>query len=290
MSNGRQALAQAIERLENSIHWLQHGREAGKLLALDDMKALHAALVNASQKHQEAPFFDVPSAPCRAFGGGSFVERLAVREVQPNASQEHQAGAHGSSFALASDRRSLPLELLDRIESALQRHLDDHGPKRIPADPTDSDLVLYDIRQWRQGKPPGWWAPRSLPAPPAPLGDASTAAPEQRNTEQDDLAVPSFSALSQLASDRRQTAQPRYLSIVFRLADNADGRLVIEAADRLPGAEASAWSWSNLMDERDAWRQRASIQPSATAVAEASEQDHPQKGGQLGDTGTTKET
>jgi hypothetical protein len=71
---------------------------------------------------------------------------------------------------------------------------------------------------------------------------------------------------------------PRYLSVVFRLADNADGRLVVAATDQIPGAEACAWSWSNLMDERDTarmahgqMRTETALDVGATAVAGAPE-------------------
>lgn len=39
--------------------------------------------------------------------------------------------------------------LLDRIERALERHLYEHAPRRIPADQTDSDIVLFDLRAAR---------------------------------------------------------------------------------------------------------------------------------------------
>ena len=46
--------------------------------------------------------------------------------------------------------------------------------------------------------------------------------------------------------------EKRYLSIILRLADNAESRLVLDAADRLPGATVSAVSHGHLMDECDA--------------------------------------
>lgn len=42
--------------------------------------------------------------------------------------------------------------MLDRIEAALERHLYQHAPKRIPVDPTDSDVVLFDLRGIRAGQ------------------------------------------------------------------------------------------------------------------------------------------
>jgi hypothetical protein len=40
-------------------------------------------------------------------------------------------------------------ELLDRIERALERHVYGHAARRIPADKTDSDVVLYELRTAR---------------------------------------------------------------------------------------------------------------------------------------------
>jgi len=104
-------------------------------------------------------------------------ERLAVaQQGWSAASMEEYARAYGAACAravLAAPQNTpgdvavppveapafsaVPAALLDRIESALQRHLDKHAPKRIPADVNDSDLVLHDLRQWRKGEKPGWW-------------------------------------------------------------------------------------------------------------------------------------
>lgn len=44
----------------------------------------------------------------------------------------------------------------------------------------------------------------------------------------------------------------RYLTLVVRLADNADARLVFEQVERINGVALSASSWSHAMDARDA--------------------------------------
>jgi hypothetical protein len=44
-------------------------------------------------------------------------------------------------------------ELFDRLDQALQRHLDGHSPRRLPIDASDSDLVLEDLRSLRRGEP-----------------------------------------------------------------------------------------------------------------------------------------
>lgn len=43
----------------------------------------------------------------------------------------------------------------------------------------------------------------------------------------------------------------RYLTLVVRLADNADARLVFEQVERINGVALSASSWSHVMDARD---------------------------------------
>ena len=40
----------------------------------------------------------------------------------------------------------VPRDLLQRVDAALQRHLDRHAPMRIPVDQTDADLVQSDVQ------------------------------------------------------------------------------------------------------------------------------------------------
>ena len=46
----------------------------------------------------------------------------------------------------------------------------------------------------------------------------------------------------------------KYLTVVLKLADNAESKLVFDQADRINGATMSAASWSHVMDERDRYR------------------------------------
>lgn len=60
----------------------------------------------------------------------------------------------GVSAALAAPIVAQPTpltddQLLDRVERALERHVYGHAARRIPADNTDSDIVLYDLRTRR---------------------------------------------------------------------------------------------------------------------------------------------
>lgn len=43
----------------------------------------------------------------------------------------------------------------------------------------------------------------------------------------------------------------RYLTLVVRLADNADARLVFDQVERINGVALSASSWSHALDARD---------------------------------------
>lgn len=45
-------------------------------------------------------------------------------------------------------------EMLDRIETALQRHINNHAPMQIPANKADSDILLREIQMYRKGEKP----------------------------------------------------------------------------------------------------------------------------------------
>ena len=57
-----------------------------------------------------------------------------------------------------------PAGLIDRIKAAEQRIQDGHAPRRIPADPTDVDLVLAEVRYLLEGKQPPFWIKTTPPA------------------------------------------------------------------------------------------------------------------------------
>lgn len=68
----------------------------------------------------------------------------------------------------AGEVRTVPDGLLDRIESAIKRITDNHAPRRIPADPTDVDLVLAECIAFLEGRwPPFWIDAAQLPDAPA---------------------------------------------------------------------------------------------------------------------------
>lgn len=66
--------------------------------------------------------------------------------------------------ALRAPVEQAPEGLLDRVMSARQRIIDGHAPRRIPADPTDVDLVLTEVAMFLRGEESPFW----IAAPSAP--------------------------------------------------------------------------------------------------------------------------
>jgi hypothetical protein len=62
---------------------------------------------------------------------------------------------------------AVPEGMVERIEAALKRIEDGHCIRRIPADPTDPDLVLAEVLAFLQGGPAPFWTPGGKQAPPA---------------------------------------------------------------------------------------------------------------------------
>lgn len=67
----------------------------------------------------------------------------------------------------------VPEGLIDRIKAAEQRIADGHAPRRIPADPTDVDLVLAEVRMFLTGHPQPFW----IAAAPTPEAQPQGANP-----------------------------------------------------------------------------------------------------------------
>jgi hypothetical protein len=60
----------------------------------------------------------------------------------------------------------VPEGMVDRIKSAMDRIQNNHAPRRIPADPTDVDLVLAEVLAHIEGRPAPFWITRaSAPQP-----------------------------------------------------------------------------------------------------------------------------
>jgi hypothetical protein len=104
---------------------------------------------------------------------GAVIATLAGPESETNAAIiARMLAAPGVSTV--EDAQPWPSGLLDRVKAAEKRIRDGHGLMRVPADPTDPDLVLAEIAALIEGRKPPFWL---RPAPAA--GDALTeSAPE----------------------------------------------------------------------------------------------------------------
>ena len=85
----------------------------------------------------------------------------------------YQAGWNAAMDAKPAQQEPVawPAGLIERITAAEQRIQDGHAPRRIPADPTDVDLVLAEVRYLLEGKQPPFWVSTSPPAQRKPLTD-----------------------------------------------------------------------------------------------------------------------
>lgn len=71
---------------------------------------------------------------------------------------EREECAKDIEAALArQDAQAIPEGLEDRIEAAIKRIVDGHATRRIPADPTDVDLVLAEVLALIRGSWPPFW-------------------------------------------------------------------------------------------------------------------------------------
>jgi hypothetical protein len=70
-----------------------------------------------------------------------------------------QPGAQGVAVGRVPDG------MVERIESALRRIENGHSPRRIPADPSDVDLVLGEVLSWINGEAPPFWVPVAAATP-----------------------------------------------------------------------------------------------------------------------------
>ena len=61
---------------------------------------------------------------------------------------------------------AVPEGLIYRVEEAARRIDNGHAPRRIPADPTDVDLVLGEVLAWLKGEPAPFWVPAAAPVAP----------------------------------------------------------------------------------------------------------------------------
>lgn len=105
----------------------------------------------------------------------------AALSTQPAPSEQaagHEMGpdTHGCDHAITCGfcraERSMaasvavPEGLIHRVEEAARRIESGHAPRRIPADPTDVDLVLGEVLAWLKGEPAPFWVPAAAPVAP----------------------------------------------------------------------------------------------------------------------------
>lgn len=57
----------------------------------------------------------------------------------------------------AQGSKPWPVGLLDRVKAAAKRIENNECPRRIPADPTDVDLVLAEVQAYLEGREPPFW-------------------------------------------------------------------------------------------------------------------------------------
>lgn len=124
-----------------------------------NMLRSYAALLREREEAKAGVTFDSINAAmlayntaCHSMGDMSSANYTGIR-----------AALEAAAPMLASAR--VPDGMIERIDSAIQRITDGHAPRRIPADPTDVDLVLAEVRSWLtgQGWPPFWIAAAPKP-------------------------------------------------------------------------------------------------------------------------------
>ncbi|KAF1046361.1 MAG: hypothetical protein GAK35_01046 [Herbaspirillum frisingense] len=96
------------------------------------------------------------------------IDQLCARNYGSSATGQEQAFARAIEFevlarctppnaTLQKEAPSWPAGMLERVKAAEQRLIDGHSLRRIPADPTDVDMVLAEMRDLIEGKwPPSW--------------------------------------------------------------------------------------------------------------------------------------
>ena len=93
------------------------------------------------------------------------------RQLQDNGSKYFGESWDKAEQPAQQEPVAWPAGLIERITAAEQRIQDGHAPRRIPADPTDVDLVLAEVRYLLEGKQPPFWVSTSPPAQRKPLTD-----------------------------------------------------------------------------------------------------------------------
>ena len=116
-----------------------------------DIAALNDLLVGVEMDRHSLP------------DGGAKVEALgrAIARLRGDGEQAQPAPSEQVAASVA-----VPEGLIHRVEEAARRIESGHAPRRIPADPTDVDLVLGEVLAWLKGEPAPFWVPAAAPVAP----------------------------------------------------------------------------------------------------------------------------
>lgn len=87
------------------------------------------------------------------------------------------------------EQARVPDGMLERVIAAHARIINGHAPRRIPADPTDVDLVLMEVAMWIEGKAQPFWI-AAAPMPPRVIGSISDAKAHNRPIYSPTFAAP----------------------------------------------------------------------------------------------------
>jgi hypothetical protein len=154
-----------------------------------------------------------------------------------------------------------PDGLIDRIKAAEQRIQDGHALRRIPADPTDVDLVLAEVRYLLEGKQPPFWIDTT---PPAAQRQWVGLTDEEREQHRDDwrsnIHDKEFRAIEAKLKEKNAAAQPAPEPLTDDQIDKAAMKL----------AECMDYPWAQMPEKG-----KQAMRNHAKAVIEAAA---PEKG------------
>jgi hypothetical protein len=176
-----EAMKLALDALENMSTALREDDVLGNDIdmLLDAITALRQALANEAldkmaENARELGLDYEPSAGTQVSKVWWDGERLMAKPIplddfyepaQPGCKETGVCVQTGlACFGQPAQPVAWPAGLIERIKAAEQRIQDGHAPRRIPAEPTDVDLVLAEVRYLLEGKQPPFWVHTSPPA------------------------------------------------------------------------------------------------------------------------------
>lgn len=127
------------------LRLLARGKHDDVSIAADAAGAIIALLRERDALVSRSPSYDALLVISQSVAAA--LERAGVEECDDP----------GEAIDLLAQSARAPDGLVDRIDSAIQRIVDNHAPRRIPADPSDVDLVLAEVKTWINGNWPPFW-------------------------------------------------------------------------------------------------------------------------------------